>query len=85
MSPTNTAAGHFLFKRAPAILGEVGRGRGSKGEMWSSALLPAISEKGQIILISKAVVLKIWDCVMGREYIYGREVWMSQNHKVVRF
>lgn len=58
-----------MFKRAPAILGEVGRGRGIKGEMWRSALLPAVSEKGQIILISKAVVLKIWDCVMGREHI----------------
>lgn len=41
------------------MLGKMGRGKGTEGEMGSSALFHALSGKGQIIRVRKAVLLDV--------------------------
>lgn len=55
-----------MFEREPAMCGNMGRGRGIKGEMRSSALLCALSGKGQIVLVRNIVGLEMWQCPVRR-------------------
>lgn len=58
MSSASTTTCHFLLQGALEILGKMGRGRGTRGEMRNSALLHALHEEGQIILLGKLLHLR---------------------------
>lgn len=68
--PANTTTCHFMFEREPAMCWNMGRGRGIKGEMRSSALLCALNGKGQIVLVRNIIVLEMWECPVRRGCIW---------------